>query len=442
MKKANIVSIKTPIDRSKDPDTAPPALLYFSAGAWTHQFPIGELRYPIFLVAKKYPVLFVEPPLTWRDWLGGGRRVNIFQKEGNLRTVPNTQLTIFTPTATLPYSVRLPFPRFIKNFILKHNSASIARQAMQVFHKLYPQKEKPDILWGTIFHHAEFLKIIPANYKLAIIDDNFPLSPVFSKAQQKEVTRMERRLIRCAQAIFTTSRTLFEEKRKINPIAYMLENGVSELFLPENRSRLTPFEDAAPATEREIVGQIRNLPHPRIGYVGAVNIRLKMPLIQEILNLPDSYHTIFVGNVDDSFPRSLFEQLKKKSNVHFYPFVSHALIPSLLEQFDALLLPFEETPFSRFINPLKLSEYLTSGKPIIPTPLPEVVRIVSQPEGLLYFANTPEEFRATISRAIDENNPRLCEERINLARTRTWEQTSREMIALVDNLLKTSESGS
>ena len=429
------MSIKSPIDRSKSPDVAGPALLYFSAGAWTHQFPIGELRYPIYLIAKKYPVLYVEPPLTWRDWLGGGRRVDIFHKEGNLRTISDSNLTIFTPAAALPYSVRLPLPRFIKNLILKHNAAIIARQAMKVFHKLFPQKEKPDILWGTIFHHSEFLKIIPATHKLAIIDDNFPLSPVFNKAQQKEVARMERRLMRRAEAIFTTSRTLFDEKRKTNPVAYMLENGVSELFLPENRPRLTPFEEAVPKSEKEIIAQIRKLPRPRIGYIGAVNIRLKMTMIQEILKLPDSHCIIFVGNIDDSFPKALFARLKEKSNVHFFPFVSHALIPSALEQMDALLLPFEETPFFFFFNPLKLSEYLTSGKPIVATPLPEVARIASKPEGVLYFANTPEEFHAAISCALGENNPLLCEERINLARARTWEQTSKPMCELVEQLI-------
>ncbi|MCX7000402.1 MAG: glycosyltransferase [Candidatus Sumerlaeota bacterium] len=414
-----------------------PVIIYFCAGAWTHGLPVGELRYPIYLISQETPVLFIEPPLTWRERLSGGRRIETFKKMGSLREVPDSKMNVFTPQVSVPYSVRLPLARTLKNFILDWNIKSVSRQVMSVFRRIFPGKEKPDIVWGTIFHHAGFLSGIPARHKLAIIDDNFPLSPVFSPSQKKEVARMERRLIKRSSAIFTTSIPLYEEKGKINPVAYMMENGVPELFLPENRQRLSPIADSCPAAERRVIEDIRKLPKPRIGYVGAVNIRLKMPLLRELLNLPAPCHTVFVGNVDDSFPRQMLTVLKKNPRIHFFPYISHALIPFVLEEFDVLLLPFEETPFSRFINPLKLSEYLTSGKPIIATPLAEVMRVASKPEGLVYFVDKPEELREMVARALAEEGDTLCQARINLARTRTWECTTREMRSVVENLLQT-----
>jgi len=421
-------------------DCSESVIIYFCAGAWTPGLPVGELRYPIYLISQKLPVLFVESPLTWRERLSGGRRVETFRKMGSLRNVPDSKMTVFTPQVFVPYSVHLPLAGTLKNFILDWNIKSISRQVMSVFRRTFPGKENPDIVWGTIFHHAGFLSSIPARHKLAIIDDNFPLSPVFSSSQKKDVAQMERRLIERASAIFTTSIPLHEEKGKINPMTYMMENGVSELFLPENRQRLSSIAESCPAEERRVIEDIRKLPKPRIGYVGAVNIRLKMALLRELLNLPTPCHTVFVGNIDDSFPHRMFILLKQNPRIHFFPYISHALIPFLLKEFDALLLPFEETPFSRFINPLKLSEYLTSGKPIIATPLAEVMRIASKPEGIVYFVDKPEEFVGVVTRTLAEEGGDLCQARINLARTRTWECTTRKMRIVIENLLQTNSA--
>jgi glycosyltransferase involved in cell wall biosynthesis len=344
-------------------------------------------------------------------------------------------MTVFTPSVLIPYSVRLPLPCPIKNRILKRNIQSISAQVLEVFRSLYPGRDKPDIVWGTIFHHAGFLGKFPAQHRLAIIDDNFPESPVFNPSQKKEVAALERSLISSSEYIFTTSRTLFEEKSRINPHCVMMENGVSELFLPENRGRLEAFAHQCPQKEKDIIERIKSLPGPRIGYVGALNIRLWMPFLEEIFKAAPQYQLVFIGNIDDSFPRAMVEKMSASANIHIFPYLSHALIPKALEQFDLLLLPFELTRFSRFINPLKLSEYLSSGKPILATPLPEIKRIASEPAGMVYFIEKPEDIQNAIQKALRES-AEMQERRISLARSRTWQCTTREMIAIVEKMLK------
>ena len=136
----------------------PPVIIYFSAGWWKSDFPIGELRYPIHIISRKYNVIFVEPPLTFRETLTERKRIAIYKKYGPLRRIPGTNMVIFTPKAPLPYSVRLPFHPLIKNQILKMNRQSISKQVMTIFRKLFPGKALPDIVTGTIFHHASFLE--------------------------------------------------------------------------------------------------------------------------------------------------------------------------------------------------------------------------------------------------------------------------------------------
>jgi glycosyltransferase involved in cell wall biosynthesis len=413
-----------------------PAILYFCAGRWKDPLPVGELRYPIYLVSKRWPVLFVEPPRNLLDRIRFKSTPSVPRCTGALRRINNTSITVFTPRFPVPFSVRLPLPESMKNFLLEWHSRSIAKQAMAAFKQVFPENPLPDIVWGTIFHHARLLKYVKGKHSLAIIDDNFPLSPVFTRRQQKQAAEMERELITRAEYIFTTSHTLFEEKSRINPHCVMMENGVSEMFLPEHRNALGEYTKDSTAREREIIARIKDLPRPCIGYVGALNVRLWMPVLMELLKMPQNYHTCFVGNIDSSFPQKVLYDLKKCPRMHFFPYISHALIPELMEQFNALLLPFKLTPFSNFINPLKLSEYLTSGKPIIATPLPEVVRIASQPEGMVYFVNDPGEFPVILEKALSQDSPELRAGRIALSRTRTWECATREMIHVVEQLLE------
>jgi glycosyltransferase involved in cell wall biosynthesis len=413
-----------------------PVIVYFSAGTWRPPLPVGELRYPIYLLSKSHDVLYVNPPASLRDWRSEKKQPRTPESPFRLQRIPGTKMTVFTPSVLFPYSVRLPLPRFLKNGILQRNIKHISMQVMEAFHSLYPGWDKPDIVWGTIFHHAGFLEKIPARHKLAIIDDNFPVSPVFNQKQQKEVGEMEKALISSAEYIFTTSRTLFEEKSKINPHCVMMENGVSDLFLPENRGLLEDLAPECPQKEMDGIERIKTLPKPRIGYVGALNIRLWMPFLEEILKTASQYQVVFLGNIHDSFTHEKIQQMRTSSNIHTFPYISHALIPKVLEQFDLLLLPFEKTPFSRFINPLKLSEYLSSGKPILATPLPEIKRIASHPEGMVYFIEKPAEINHAIEKALKENSGEMQEHRIELARSRTWQCTTREMISVVETLLK------
>ena len=137
----------------------------------------------------------------------------------------------------------------------------------------------------------------------------------------------------------------------------------------------------------------------------------------------------------------MLDLFNRCSNIHLFPYISHAMIPRILEQFDLLLLPFQLTPFSHYINPLKLSEYLSSGKPIVSTPLSEVVRIASFPEKTVYFIENPEDLGRIVERALSEDTPLQKARRIDLARSRTWEKTTARLASVVNELLEGKITG-
>lgn len=55
--------------------------------------------------------------------------------------------------------------------------------------------------------------------------------------------------------------------------------------------------------------------------------------------------------------------------------VSYDVLPSRIADAKVLLLPYVVDELAQSINPLKLKEYLATGRPVVATPLPEVTRL-------------------------------------------------------------------
>jgi glycosyltransferase involved in cell wall biosynthesis len=64
--------------------------------------------------------------------------------------------------------------------------------------------------------------------------------------------------------------------------------------------------------------------------------------------------------------------------------VPYERIPSLLSAADVCLLPFQTVPATEHIVPIKLYEYMASGRPVIASPLPGVRRDAGEDNGVVY----------------------------------------------------------
>ena len=79
-------------------------------------------------------------------------------------------------------------------------------------------------------------------------------------------------------------------------------------------------------------------------------------------------------------------------------------------------IPFKVSPVTESTNPVKLYEYLSSGKPIAAVGLSELAPY----HDLIYVAHDSRDFVAALDQAVKENNPTMVEQRIALARENTW----------------------
>jgi UDP-galactopyranose mutase len=92
---------------------------------------------------------------------------------------------------------------------------------------------------------------------------------------------------------------------------------------------------------------------------------------------------------------------------------------------------------TEFISPTKTPEYLAGGKPVVSTPIRDVVRHYGQLQGVK-IAATPEEFAAACDEALElSHNPEsgwLAEADLMLSAI-SWDTTQARMAGLIADLL-------
>jgi UDP-galactopyranose mutase len=140
---------------------------------------------------------------------------------------------------------------------------------------------------------------------------------------------------------------------------------------------------------------LRELPHPRLGFYGVIDERFDAQYLREIAALRPDWQFIIVGPVVKINPSSL----PRQENIHYIPQRSYAELPAYLEHWDIAMLPFALNDATRFISPTKTLEYLAAGKPTISTPIADVVDPYGA-LGLVTIVPTPSSFVTAADRLL------------------------------------------
>ena len=102
-----------------------------------------------------------------------------------------------------------------------------------------------------------------------------------------------------------------------------------------------------------------------------------------------------------------------------------------LKAFDVCMIPFrEDDPFSLSCSPLKLYEYLATGKPIVSTNLPGVSHFNS----FIRISGNKEAFEQHIKEALQEKLE-LHENRVKTSKVHSWNKRAEEIISILGSIL-------
>ncbi|AEH45531.1 glycosyl transferase, group 1 [Thermodesulfatator indicus DSM 15286] len=331
-------------------------------------------------IVKDYPVVWVNtvgmrlPRLCKADLAKGFRKLKKMLMTTNQKVPQQAlpeNLSVIQPPM-IPYNKGL-FRQINRNSVIKAVKQELERRGLN-----------SPILVTTVPNACDYIGAFGEKRVVYYCVDDFANWPGHEKDL---ILQMEKELIRKTDVLIVVSDILAQRIKKIakSQKFFLLTHGV-DIFRFAN-----PF-----SIRHEIV----KIPRPRIGYTGLIWERLNFQLIEHIINKHSDYSFVFVGKEDISV-----DFLKKYKNFYYFEPVSFDKVPALLKEFDVLIMPYQLDKGTQSANPLKLKEYLASGKPVIGVPLKEIKKF----EPYVVVAETPEEWVKAIQDII---SGKLCPPKI------------------------------
>jgi glycosyltransferase involved in cell wall biosynthesis len=243
------------------------------------------------------------------------------------------------------------------------------------------------------------------------------------KFAPEHLLSFEQELIDRSDVVFTGGSSLYEAKKDRHDNVHCFPSSVDRAHFFKARSR--QFD---PADQED-------LPKPRLGFYGVLDERFDTALLAKVAEMRTNWSFVMVGPV----VKISEEDLPRRSNIHYLGSKTYAQLPSYLSGWDVALMPFAMNESTQFISPTKTPEYLAGGKPVVSTPIKDVVRHYGHLEGVL-IASTPEEFAQACDRALelsrDPEGGWLAEADLMLSAT-SWDTTQARMAGLIHDLLGT-----
>lgn len=220
--------------------------------------------------------------------------------------------------------------------------------------------------------------------------------------------------------------------------------GTTENFLKENCIRLLQESDAVVAssqflfdvankyTDREKITIVRNGTEVEhfyqatkiqrkdkkrkvIGYYGAVSHWFAWEKVCYLAKSFPEYDVVIIGDVTD-----YRKELEKYSNIKLLGEKSYKELPNYLVDFDVCLIPFDtSTDLIKATNPVKFYEYLSAGKKVVATEIPELMPFRDE---YVYMSNDDEQFAEYVKMCIEEmDSLKETEECIEFAKENDWQ---------------------
>jgi GT2 family glycosyltransferase/glycosyltransferase involved in cell wall biosynthesis/cyclopropane fatty-acyl-phospholipid synthase-like methyltransferase len=228
-----------------------------------------------------------------------------------------------------------------------------------------------------------------------------------------DVLAAENELVRVADAVTVTGPLLMAKWGAQARRCEVVRNGVDFPFFRENCQPNDRFAFRAPV----------------IGYYGAIAEWLDLDLIVALAKRHPEWQFVLAGDV---FVPDL-RGLDRMGNVKLLGLRPHAEMPALLWHFDVCLIPFRVNAMTHAVDPVKLYEYLSGGKPVVSVPLKEV-----EVHGdIIACATGADGFERAIAAALGERDPQRAEARRALAARNQWSERYASTDALVRALYRT-----
>jgi len=231
----------------------------------------------------------------------------------------------------------------------------------------------------------------------------------------------EERLMSMADVVLTGGQSLYEIRKHRHPNVHPFPSSIERAHFGQARQ---PLPD--PADQRPIKG-------PRMGFFGVLDERFDAELLRQLAERRPDWQFVMLGPVVKIDPASL----PHGENIHYLGMKSYQELPAYVSHWDVALLPFAINESTRYISPTKTPEYLAAGRPVVSTPIRDVIRPYGE-RGLVSIADTAEAFERAITVALNQSaaaQQQWLSEVDAFLSTTSWDQTWSKIHQLVNEQL-------
>ncbi len=267
----------------------------------------------------------------------------------------------------IPYNIYAP----VRSFNTKNVVKSVLRAAEDWgFHD--------PILLTTQPLAADYLGKLKESLIVYYCVDDFIFWPGMN--QPELVKGMEDTLVQKSDLIFAVSDSLCASRTNGREKTKLLTHGVD----------IPHFAKASQPQERP--QGLQELRGPIMGFYGLIDKHFDVELVESILKAKPHWQIVCIGT-----KRISLETLEKYANFQWFDAVSYESLPSYASCFDVAMIPYHVNDHTQTANPLKLREYIATGKPVVTTPMREVFRF----EDVIHIAEKGPAFIQAMEKALD-----------------------------------------
>lgn len=305
-----------------------------------------------------------------------------------------------------PYHQEYPntFSRFVPIWLPKSYYSRIIRSMSEsiLYLQLYLNAIKPDIIISFSLSFP-FLTKNKSKFIFYAVDTHGA-----DKNSDALEVRLETETLAKADLVVAGTEKLYAEFQGRTKHLKLLTHGVD-------------VDAIIAGVNSSIPDDLHAIPKPLIGFLGAVNQRLDISLIEYLAHIHPEWSLVFVGPYQESdfgsgLPKEQLERLKSLSNLYLLGRRPSSLVGAYFNAFDVCIMPYDvSNPYVHFASHKPLQS-LAVGTPVVTTCaasdtiLPPSVRV----------GETPTAFVQAIEKTLVEHNELDAEKARAFVKGHSW----------------------
>ena len=291
------------------------------------------------------------------------------------------------------------------------------RAALAAFIESVTQKEElaDPLLWLYSPLDVDLIGMIPHEGVVYDCAENHLQLPTARKPGL--LYQKERLLCQKADVVFAAQMSLYDRIEEFNKKTYLIPSGI------DYRPKASLSGEAI-----DTIARLEELPKPIYGYAGALRRNVDFHMLNRIADTGKGLLVVTQTGADESAVTEEVESLTKRGNVLLIRCSAQTNILDYVSRFDVCVNPITASGSGDELNTRVFFEYLDSGKPIVTSPYPAIVRNYGDVADIVEVGDT---FLQMVLTAEERYDLTRRERQLGYAKACNWDARVSEMRRLL-----------